>query len=186
MANVNLLDILYSKNKTPMEFKFDSMYLPPLFNYITIEDRDRLYRLATSPKYASKIDYKKREIDCILTNRGFKYFHAGTNRVVYSYLEDQSFLLKVAIDSVGMQDNPREFKNQHLLKPFGTKMFDVDPTGTVATVERVQPISSLEEFSLIGEEVFDLLNKYILGKFVIDDIGGTRSFMNYGIRKGLI
>lgn len=183
MANADLLNILYSKNKTPLEFKFDSLFVPPLLNYITVEDRDKLYHLATSPRYASKIKYKRDEIDKIMKNRGFKYFHAGTNRVVYSYLEDQSFVVKIALDSVGMQDNPKEFKNQHLLKPFVTKMFDMDPSGVIASVERVQPIVTKEEFILIAEDVFDLLNKYILGKFVIDDIG-EKSYGNYGLRNG--
>ena len=182
MAKADLLNILYSKKKSPLEFKFDSLYMPPLINYITVEDRDKLYHLATSPRYASKINYKRNEIDRILRNRGFKYFHAGTNRVVYSYLEDQSFVLKVALDRVGMQDNPKEFRNQHLLKPFVTKMFDMDPSGTVATVERVQPITTIEEFALVAEDVFDLLNKFILGKYIVDDIGGTKSFCNYGLR----
>ena len=184
MAKADFLNLLYSKNKSPLEFKFDSLYMPPLWNYITPQDRDRLYDLATSPKYSSKIEFKYQEIDRIMTNRGFKKFHAGTNRVVYKYLEDQSFVTKIAVDRIGMQDNPKEFYNQHLLKPFVTKMFDMDPSGTIATVERVQPITSIQEFALIAEDVFDLLNKFILGKYVIDDIGGTKAFMNYGIRVG--
>lgn len=184
MAKADLLNILYSKRKSPLEFKFDSLYLPSLWNYIRPEDRDKIYYLITSPRYSSKINYKYQEIDRIMRNRGFKKLHAGTNRVVYSYLEDESFVAKIAIDDVGIKDNPREFQNQHYLKPFVTKMFDMDPSGTIATVERVHPITSIEEFSLIAEDVFDLLNKFILGKYVIDDIGGTRSFMNYGVRNG--
>lgn len=184
MAKSDILSLLYSKKKSPLEFKFDSLYLPPILNYLTMEDISKLNYLATSPKFASKIEYKREEIDKILRNRGFKYFHAGTNRVAYSYLEDQSFLLKVALDRVGMQDNPREFYNQHLLKPFVTKVFDVDPSGTVATVERVQPITSLQEFSFIAEDVFDLLNKFILGKYVVDDIG-IKAFRNFGLRGGV-
>lgn len=183
MAKADLLNILYSKRKTPLEFRFDSLYVPPLSNYFKLEDRDKLYYLATSPRYASKIKYKRDEIDRIMRNRGFKYFHAGTNRVVYSYLEDQSFVVKIALDAVGMQDNPKEFRNQHLLKPFVTKMFDMDQSGVMASVERVQPIVTREEFLLVAEDVFDLLNKYILGRFVVDDIG-EKSYGNYGIRNG--
>lgn len=182
MAKVNSIDILYSKKKSPFDFDFDSLYIPSMWNYITLEDRDKLYHLATSPRYASKINYKYQEIDRIMRNRGFKEFHRGTNRVVYKYLEDQSFLMKIALDKVGMQDNPKEFQNQHYLKPFVTKMFEVDPSGTVSTVERVNPISSIAEFALIGEDVFDVLNKFILGRYIVDDIGATKSFMNYGVR----
>lgn len=183
MARADILNILYSKKKSPLEFRFDSLYVPPLINYIKPEDRDKLYYLATSPRYASKIKYKRDEIDRIMRNRGFKYFHAGTNRVVYSYLEDQSFVVKIALDAVGMQDNPKEYRNQHLLKPFVTKMFDMDPSGVIASVERVQPIISREEYLLIAEDAFDLLNKYILGRFVVDDIG-EKSYGNYGLRNG--
>ena len=183
MAKADLLSILYSKEKSPLEFKFDSMWLPSMYNFLTPQDIQELHYLASSARFSSKIDFKYKEIDRIMTNRGFKKFHCGTNRIVYSYLEDQSFLVKIALDKVGLSDNPAEYRNQFLLKPFVTKVFEVSPCGTVATVERVEPITSREEFMSVGEDIFDLMNQCIIGKYVLEDVG-TKYFMNWGLRKG--
>lgn len=183
MAKADLLSILYSKEKSPLEFKFDSMWIPSMYNFLTPQDIQELHYLASSARFSSKIDFKYKEIDRIMTNRGFRKFHCGTNRIVYSYLEDQSFLVKIALDKVGLSDNPAEYRNQYLLKPFVTKVFEVSPCGTVATVERVEPITSREEFLSLGEDIFDLMNECIIGKYVLEDVG-TKYFMNWGLRKG--
>ena len=183
MAKADLLSILYSKEKSPLEFKFDSMWVPSMYNFLTPQDIAELHYLASSAKFSSKIDYKYKEIDRIMTNRGFKKFHCGTNRIVYSYLEDQSFLVKIALDKVGLGDNPAEYRNQFLLKPFVTKVFEVSPCGTVAMVERVEPITSRQEFMSVAEDIFDLMNECIIGKYVLEDVG-TKYFMNWGLRKG--
>lgn len=183
MAKADLLSILYSKEKSPLEFKFDSMWVPSMYNFITPQDVAELHYLASSAKFSSKIDYKYKEIDRIMTNRGFKRFHCGTNRIVYSYLEDQSFLVKIALDKVGLGDNPAEYRNQFLLKPFVTKVFEVSPCGTVAMVERVEPITSRQEFMSVAEDIYDLMNQCIIGKYVLEDVG-TNYFMNWGLRKG--
>jgi len=183
MARVDLLSVLYSKEKSPLEFKFDSMWMPSMYNYLTQQDIQALYNIASSIRYSSKIELKYKLIDDIMTVRGFKKFASGTNRVVYSYLEDQSFLVKIAIDRVGLGDNPAEYKNQFLLKPFVSKMFECSPCGTVAFVERLEPITSRQEFLSIGEDIFNLLNEFIIGKYVLEDIG-SKYFMNYGLRKG--
>lgn len=183
MAKADLLSILYSKEKSPLEFKFDSMWIPSMYNFLTPQDIAELHYLASSAKFSSKIDFKYKEIDRIMNNRGFKKFHCGTNRIVYSYLEDQSFLVKIALDKVGLTDNPAEYRNQFLLKPFVTKVFEVSPCGTVATVERVEPITSRQEFMSVAEDIFDLMNECIIGKYVLEDVG-TNYFMNWGLRKG--
>ena len=105
---------------------------------------------------------------------------SGTNRVVYRFADDYSFVLKIAIDKVGCRDNPMEMVNQHLLKPFVTKCFDVTPCGTVGMFERVVPITYREEFLSIADDVFNLINN-LIGKYVIDDIG-EKYYQNYGIR----
>lgn len=184
MAKADIFNILYSKERSPLEFHFDSLTMPSMLNYLTIYDIRALNNIASSIRYSSKIELKYREINKIMTNRGFKKFHSGTNRVVYSYLEDKSFLVKIAIDRVGLRDNPDEYRNQFILKPFVTKMFECSPCGTIATVERVEPITSRLEFLNIAEDVFDLLNKQILGKYILEDIG-SNYFMNYGLRVGL-
>lgn len=183
MARADIMSILYSKEKSPLEFNFDNMWIPSLWCYLTPNDVAKLYKIATSIKYNADIKMKYAAIADILVPRGFKKFHCGTNRIVYSYLEDPRFLIKVALDEVGLRDNPAEYKNQFLLKPFVTKMFEVSPCGTVATVERVQPITSTKEFESVAEDVFELLNQRIIGKYVLEDIG-SKFFMNYGLRTG--
>lgn len=179
MAKVDILDILRAKRVTPMEFDFDNLWIPPLYNYLTPQDIENLRFIATSAKLSSKIREKYQMIDNIMRNRGFKRFSAGTNRVVYSFLEDDRFLAKIAVDKVGMQDNPMEYKNQFLLKPYITKMFYHSPCGTVGFVERVLPIKNKAEFKEIADDVFDIIVNKILGKYVVEDIG-TRYFMNWG------
>lgn len=183
MANVDVLDILKVKNMSPLEFNFDSLCIPPMNCFLTQQDIDELRKIATSLRLSSKIDEKYRRIDNIMRARGFKRFAAGTNRVVYSFLEDDRFLVKIAVDRVGMKDNPMEYENQYFLKPYVTKMFYISPCGTVGFAERVLPIKNKEEFKEIASDVFDILTNKILGKYVVEDVG-TKFFMNWGIRLG--
>jgi hypothetical protein len=115
-----------------------------------------------------------------MTRYGFRKFVSGTNRVAYTYLEDDRFIVKVAIDAIGLGDNPAEFKNQFLLKPFVTKVFEVSPCGTVGVFERVKPITNREEYVSICKDYYEILNT-ILGPYVLADIG-TNFFMNVGLR----
>lgn len=183
MARADLLNILYSKEKSPLEFQFDSLWAPSLYNFLTQEDINQLRTIATSLRYSSRIEAKYKAIDEIMRRRGCKKFHCGTNRIVYSIYEYPNLLIKIALDRVGMDDNPAEYKNQFLLKPFVTKVFEISQCGTVALVERVQPITSREEFSSIAGDVYDLLTSCIIGKYVLEDIG-SKYFMNYGLRNG--
>ena len=182
MARIDVLDILRTKKQTPLEFDFDNLWIPPMNVYLTPQDVESLRRIATSLRLSSKIELKYKMIDDIMRNRGFKRFSAGTNRVVYSFLEDDRFVVKIAVDKVGMQDNPLEYQNQALLKPYCTKMFYISPCGTVGFAERVLPIKNRREFKEIASDVFDILINKILGKYVMEDIG-TKYFMNYGIRR---
>lgn len=183
MAEANIFNILYSQSRTPFDFDFDKLWKPSMYNYLYPGDIEQLYKIATSIQYSSKMRKKYKAIDNIMKARGFAKLGAGTNRVVYKYLEDQSFVMKIAVDEVGLKDNPREFVNQNLLKPFVTKVFEVSPCGTVAMVERVDPITSRQEFVSISDDIFNLITKKIIGKYVLADIG-TKYFMNYGLRKG--
>lgn len=179
MAKIDVLDILRAKKCSPAEFNFDSLWIPPMQCYLTDQDVEYLRKIATSLKLSSKINQKYQMIDDLMRFRGFKRFSAGTNRVVYSCLEDDRFLVKIAVDKVGMQDNPMEYKNQFLLKPYVTKMFYHSPCGTVGFVERVLPIKNKAEFRQIAGDVFDILVHKILGEFVMEDVG-TTYFMNWG------
>lgn len=183
MAKLSVLDIMRTKMTTPAEFHFDSLMIPPMEYFLTQQDVQALHSIATSIKLSSNIKAKYKMIDDIMKPRGFKRFSAGTNRVVYNFLEDPTFVVKIAVDKVGMQDNPAEFQNQQLLKPYVSKMFYISSCGTVGFSERVLPVKNKEEFRQIASDVFDLLVFNILGKYVVEDVG-TKYFMNYGVRAG--
>ena len=183
MGKTDVLDILRTKQMDPLEFHFDNLWIYPMHYYLQQSDIDALYKIATSARLSSQIKKKYKMIDDIMVARGFKRFSAGTNRVIYRYYEDDRFLVKIAVDKVGMQDNPLEYKNQFFLKPFVAKTFYVSQCGTVAFSERVIPMKNVLEFKEIASDVFDILVNKILGLYVVEDVG-TKYFMNWGIRPG--
>ena len=162
-----LLRMMLSRNITPEEFNFDRLDAPPVEYFLSRQDIDDLIYLANSVKYSAKIEFKYKEIDRILKARGFELLGRGTNRVVYKYLENNTICLKVAIDHVGATDNPHEFINQQYLKPFVSKIFHTEPSGTIAVAERVHPISTREEFLQYAEGIYDLITKWFIGKYVL-------------------
>lgn len=172
---------LQSKVVTRDEFNFDNLFARPLYSMLSIQDIDSLYNIATSVRYAGNARKKYKAIDTIMHSRGFRKLSAGTNRVCYSYFEDPTIVVKVAADKTGIHDNPREFVNQTRLKPFCTKVFEVDPTGVVAVAERVKPIESREEYLTVANDVYEMLDM-ITGKYIMADIG-SKYFMNIGVRK---
>ena len=181
MSREEMLQMMKSPTIDPMTFNFDNMVAPPMLAFITPQDLQYLQYLANSIKLNAKLDYKYSEIDKVLTNRGFEKIGSGTNRVAYKHLEHPGICLKVAASRTACTDSPREMINQDYLKPFVAKIFEVDPTGTVALCERVDPIRNREEFMMIVDDVFDLITQWFTGKYVVDDIG-TNFFMNWGTR----
>lgn len=176
-----ILRRILSKTTTIDDFNFDNLVAPPLLSLITVQDIDYFRYLATSVKYSANIDFKYSEIDRVMKMRGFVKLSGGTNRIVYRCLENDQIVLKIALDDVGMKDNPREYKNQFIFKPYVTKIFEVSPCGTVALVERVDNIKSREEFLSIAPDVFDIISKWFVGKYILEDIG-SKFFMNWGCR----
>ena len=183
MSRVSIIEQMYAKEKRkkPYEFNWDALWAPPIMTLFTEQDIMELYRIATSVRYAGNLSKKYDLIDELMKKRGFRRAHTGTNRLVYNYMESGAFVAKVAVDKVGMSDSPKEYINQEFFKPFCCKIFEVHPSGVIAFVERVNPISSLEEFMSISDDVFYMLVTKIIGKYAIDDLG-TRTFMNFGIR----
>lgn len=182
MSRVSLLEKLYVKRKSALEFNYDALMAPPILSIMSIEDINQLYKIATSLKYNGNMDKKYQLIDEVMVRRGFRKAHCGTNRVVYNFLELPTFVAKVALDRAGMSDSPAEFKNQEFFKPFCCKIFEVDPTGVLAFVERVNPISSKEEFLSVADDIFNLLITKVIGKYVVDDLGSD-TYMNFGVRQ---
>ena len=183
MERSNIIKRMKSKTTTIDLFNYDALSAPPLLSLLTYEDIEYFRKLATSIRYSAKIDYKYSEIDKIMKMRGFVKLGGGTNRVVYRHLEIDTIVIKIAIDNVGIKDNPREYQNQFYLKPYVTKVFEVSPCGTVGLFERCEQIKSREEFMSIASEVYDLLSNWIIGKYVMEDVG-SKYFMNYCVRPG--
>lgn len=178
-----ILDRLKSKRTSIEEFNYDQLQAPPLSMFLSPFDIQELNSIARSIRYSAKPEVRYQEIDRVMRRRGLVKFAAGTNRVVYRHPEFQDFLIKVAADAVGLGDNPAEYRNQFLLKPFVTKCFEISPCGTVGIFERVNPITSREEFLSVADDVFELLTEWIIGKYVIADCG-SKFFMNFGVRRG--
>ena len=175
---------LYSKVFTPRRQQFEDIPRPAyLLQLLTIQDIVELNKICTSKLLSAKPKEKFAMINDIMVRRGFKKLAAGTNRIAYKYMEDQSFVVKVAFAKTALTDNFRELYNQQLLKPFVTKVFEVSPCGTVGLFERVNPISNREQFMSIAQDVYDIIINHLLGKYVIDDIG-SKYFMNWGVRAG--
>lgn len=184
MSRIDAISMIYTRRLDKRIVSFEELQTPyRIEQLLSFQDIMQLYNIARSNKLSSKPKEKYRLIDAIMTNRGFKKLASGTNRVVYKFTENQSFVLKIAIDSVGLKDNPAEFKNQQLLKPFVTKVFQVTPCGTVGLFERVNPISSREEFASVAPDIFDIITTHFLGKYVLADFG-SNYFMNWGVRVG--
>lgn len=183
MSRISVLDAIYTAKKggNALDFNYDRLCAPPIRSIFNQYEISALYRIATSIRYNANIEKKYELIDSIMTAKGFKKAHCGTNRIVYNFLEMPTFVAKVALDKVGLADSPAEFKNQEFFKPFCCKIFEVDPSGVIAFVERVNPITSLEEFLSISDDVFNMMITKIIGRYVVDDLG-TEKFMNYGLR----
>lgn len=179
-----ILDRISSKKTSIAEFNFDVLQAPPLGMFFTLYDIQELNSIARSIKLSSKPEERYALIDRVCKRRGLVKFASGTNRVVYRHPDFPDILFKIASDNVGLNDNPAEFRNQFLLKPFVAKTYEVSPCGTVALVERVTPITSREEFISIADDVFTLITEWLIGEYVLADIG-AEYFMNTGIRPGL-
>lgn len=180
MLRNDVLSALYQKRKTVAEFNWDALFVPSMYCFMSEVEIEKLYNIATSIKYAGDIRKKDLGIKSVLEPLGFRRLASGTNRVVYTYLEDTRFLIKIAVDKTGMKNTPDEFKNQMFLRPFVTKCFESHPTGIIGSFERIQPITNIEEFVSVWDDVFEaILN--LIGEYIIEDIG-TSFFMNWGIR----
>lgn len=164
------------------EYYWKHLSGPPLASLLPLWEINQLNLIATSLKLSGNINKKYDMIDEIMERYGFVRLGRGTNRAVYRYLENDTFCVKVAVDAVGIQDSPREFINQEYLYPFVAKVFEVDPTGTVSVVERVDQITNRDEFESIASKIYDLIRFWFTGKYVMEDIG-TKYFMNWGTRR---
>lgn len=182
MARADVISKLMATKRSALNFNYDLLGAPPLLSMLSPYDITQIEDICKDPRLNSKTKEKREYINQILVPRGFKRFASGTNRIAYKFLEDQSILLKTAISENGMDDSPSEYRNQFLLKPFCSKCFEVSPRGAIGLFERVDPITSVQQYYSISDEIFNLLDQ-TMGKYIMADVG-TKFFMNIGIRKG--
>lgn len=173
--------ILYNKPKSIDEFNWDNITNPPIYAYMYDSDVEKLYNIATSVRYSGNIKMKKNAIYTIMRSRGFERMFSGTNRICFKYYEDNNFIAKVGFDRVGVEDAHHEYDNQFKICPGCTKIFDWK--GGVSIAERVYPIRYYDEFLQVSDQIYSLLTKKIIGKYVLSDIGAS-FYQNYGIRPG--
>lgn len=174
--------ILFTPQNSRADLLFESIVMPPWWNFITPNDINDLHYLATSNKLAGNFDKKKAAMLQIMEARGFKFFAGGTNRIIFKHLEFPSIVAKVALDRVGLSDNGAEYLNQKRIWPYCAKMIQVAPTGVIGFAERVVPILNRYEFNAHALEIYIMLLQ-IIGNYVLEDIGES-FFKNYGIRPG--
>lgn len=178
-----ILRMLYGGVTTPIDFCYENLSAPPLSQMLSDYDIDQLRQTAMSVSLSGDINTKYRIMDSIMKSRNFRRLAAGTNRIVYRHLEYSNIVIKIAVDQEGIKNNPDEFMNQRLIKPFCCKVFEVSPCGTVGVFERVDRITSRYEFVSIAEDIFDMISNKLVGKYVLEDIG-TKFMYNWGIRRG--
>lgn len=179
----NLISVMYGGTTDLNSFKWDQMTTAPILSLMTTQDIDYIRKLILSPKYSGDTKYKLDKINDVMHFRGFTKFAGGTNRVVYIHPAAPNAVFKIAIDSIGIGDNPAEYRNQAILKPYCCKVFECSPCGTIASFERVYRITTFKEFYEIADDYFYILSRRILGKYIMEDIG-INYFMNVGIRIG--
>lgn len=179
----NLISVMYGGTTDLNSFKWDQMTTVPILSLMTTQDIDYIRKLILSPKYSGDTKYKLDKINDVMHFRGFTKFAGGTNRVVYIHPAAPNAVFKIAIDSIGIGDNPAEYRNQAILKPYCCKVFECSPCGTIASFERVYRITTFKEFYEIADDYFYILSRKILGKYIMEDIG-INYFMNVGIRIG--
>lgn len=190
MTAVNLLsrakqiDRARSRDITLAEHMFNRLRGPRVHDVLSRQDTLDLFSIANSVGLSSKPKKKFEQIDQIMTRKGFTMLGRGTNRITYRFLEDTSFVAKVAFDDVGCKDNPREYINQGIFQPYITKVFDYSPEGAVGIVERVEPIRNRAQFLSVADDVYFLLDQLLIsGEYVLADVGSDY-WANYGIRQG--
>ena len=185
IGNTDIKKVLYATKKpdslTIMRAQFDSIQGPSLRSMLTEQDIAQLYTIIMDPKLSANLPSKHKAMNEYLKARGFYKFASGTNRIAYRYAYNNNIILKVAVDKTGLSDSLREYQNQEKLKPFVCKIFDVHPTGIAAVVERVTPITSHKTFALVMSDYYDIMTKFFIGRFVMEDIG-EEYFMNWGLR----
>lgn len=175
---------MYEGITTNLDEYFEHLKAPSLSSLLLPQDLEDIHKVVTSVKLAGNGEKRIFTISDIMARRGFTKLAGGTNRSVYTHPQFPSIVVKVAIDNVGMRDNPAEYNNQFVLKPFCTKCFEVSADGAVGVFEKVEPIKNPVEFSNMVYDIFALSFYFVREKGVLLEDFGSKFFMNWGMRDG--
>ena len=162
---------------------FDSYTVNPMLSYFTLMDIAELKKISET---VLNIKEKYAAILRVMNRRGFVMMKGGggTNRRTYECSYDPRIIAKVALDSDGQNATLRDFKTQNILKPFCTKVFETDPSGTLSIVERVVPIMTKDEWAKYAGDIFEVMWYGIRNRDIgIEDAGDSR-IKNWGYRNG--
>ena len=163
-------------------FNFEALTARPLRSMISEWDMKQIHDICLDPRLNNQLKKKEEWYESILNPRGLVRMGRGTNRVIFKNLEDQSIVVKIPLSEAGKFDGPAEMKNQWLIKPFCTKIFEVSPDGLITVAERGELIRSQDIFYSFGDQLFDFYQMF-LGKYVMADVG-TEFRKNWVVRAG--
>lgn len=173
---------MYKGTTTSLGEYFDTLQAPPLYSILTDYDIAEIRKIVTSVRLAGNVHRRLFGINEILAKRGLVKLAGGTNRVVYSHPMYPNIVIKIALDRVGMKDNPSEYYVQNLLKPFCTKIFEITEDGLIAVAEKVERVRNIKEYTEMADDIYSLYLYFVKEKgLVMEDIG-VKFFMNWGNR----
>lgn len=173
---------MYKGTTTSLGEYFDTLQAPPLYSILTDYDIAEIRKIVTSVRLAGNVHRRLFGINEILAKRGLVKLAGGTNRVVYSHPMYPNIVIKIALDRVGMKDNPSEYYVQNLLKPFCTKIFEITEDGLIAVAEKVERVRNIKEYTEMSDDIYSLYLYFVKEKgLVMEDIG-VKFFMNWGNR----
>lgn len=175
---------MYEGITTTLDEYYDSLQAPPLSALLMPQDLDAIHRVITSAKLSGNGEKRIFAIRDIMARRGFTQLAGGTNRSVFTHPNYPNIAVKVAIDNVGIHDNPAEYNNQFILKPYCTKCFEVSADGAVGVFEKVGRIRNSVEFYQMWDDIYSLCEYFITEKELLLEDFGIKFFMNWGIRYG--
>lgn len=173
---------MYKGTTTSLGEYFDTLQAPPLYSILNDYDIAEIRKIVTSVRLAGNVHRRLFGINEILAKRGLVKLAGGTNRVVYSHPMYPNIVIKIALDRVGMKDNPSEYYVQNLLKPFCTKIFEITEDGLIAVAEKVERVRNIKEYTEMADDIYSLYLYFVKEKgLVMEDIG-VKFFMNWGNR----
>lgn len=162
---------------------YERLWKPPIINYIPYQVIQYLLDIVNDVKLMNNPIKRFNIQNDLLGHYYFRPLASGTNRRAFYCEYDPGIVLKIASDTVGMSDNISEFYLQQYIKPFCTKIYDVQGNGVVSLSERVEPMTEYEYKYTWLDFFFKLIYVYWFEKkrYVLEDVG-SKFFKNFGYR----